>query len=80
MSTNYGKDISAFVEATIQGRQDAMAWAVRLAYASGAEVADLLSAVDRARVEVSLSPLVVEQARATVCAWQWIADRRRAYA
>jgi hypothetical protein len=80
MSTNYGKDVCAFVEATAQGCPDAMAGAARLAYASGAEVADLLSAVERVRVEVSLSPIVVDQARATVCAWQWIADRRRAFA
>ena len=73
-------NLSKFVGALAIGQPEALAQATKEAYAAGADFRDLLSAIEDARLQDGIAPLVIDQARTTVCAWQWLADRRRALA
>ncbi len=80
MSTEHATVASDFTQALLKGQVGTLTSATRVAYASGAEVRDLLVVVDNAQAQGGVSPLLAEHARSTVYAWQWIGDRRRALA
>lgn len=83
MSHTLEKDVSdfhEFVEALMIGQPEALTHATREAYAAGADVHDLFSVLEAVQGSNGISRLVIAQAHAAVCSYQWIADRRRALA
>ncbi len=80
MSTTGTMDLARFVGALAIEQPEALTQATKEAYAIGADVRELLSAVEVARLQAEIPSLVIDHARTTVFAWQWIADRRRALA
>ena len=80
MSNERVPGVFAFTEALLAGHLDALTSMTKAAYACGADVRDLLTVVEDARTQGDVPPLMADHARSTVCAWQWIADRRRALA
>ncbi len=73
-------EVRQFAEAVLAGHPEPLARATRVAYAAGAEVPELLRALEAIRPANGNGPMLLAQARASVQDWQWIADRRRALA
>ncbi len=80
MSTEQAAVTSDFTRALLRGHAGILTSTTKVAYASGAEVRDLILVVEEALAQGGVSPLFADHARNTVYAWQWIADRRRALA
>ena len=80
MSNERVPGVFAFIEVLLAGYLDVLMFMTKTAYAGGADVRDLLTIVEDAQAQGDVLPLMADHARVTVCAWQWIADRRRALA